>query len=105
MGQSQETAQVLAILEAHRGGVVHLHFKDGEQTTSQILFVDDHLWISFCHRIIRTNREDKRDGAYQPNTSWIASLEDVLRVEVAEESQPWGPEPGREVGGPHGPNA
>lgn len=102
---AQEMTVVLQILEAHRGGVVRMRFKDGEETTSQILFVDDHLYIAFCHRIIATNRGDKKNGAYQPETSWIASIDDLEHIEAAPDSRPWGAEPGRETGGPHGPNA
>lgn len=88
--------EVVRVLEANRGGAVRVTFTDGEVTTSQILFVDDHLYFAFCHRIIQTNRPDKHDGAYQPASSWIARLDRVAAIEVVTDGPaPWGQPPGQ----------
>jgi hypothetical protein len=91
MAAPMEQAEVVRVLEANRGGSVRVTFVDDEVTTSQILFVDDHLFFGFCHRIIETNRPDKHDGAYRPDTSWIARFDRVAALEVcADGPVPWG---------------
>ena len=87
-----DQAAVVRVLEACRGGTVRVRFADGEETLTQVLFVDDHLYFAFCHRVISTNRPDKHGGAYQPETSWLAPLSGVVHVEPADGGpKPWGP--------------
>lgn len=86
-----DQAAVVRILEASRGGTVRVRFVDGEETLTQVLFVDDHVYFAFCHRIIATNRPDKHGGAYRPDTSWLAPLARVVDVEpVPDGKPPWG---------------
>jgi hypothetical protein len=86
-----EPTLVVRLLESHIGGAVRVRFTDGEETVSQVLFVDDHCYLAFCHRIIATNRPDKHGGAYQPATSWLAPLARVVHVEPATDGpRPWG---------------
>ncbi|MCI0341556.1 MAG: hypothetical protein L0216_10490 [Planctomycetales bacterium] len=84
--------RVVGALVSHRGTHVTLHFRDGEVTRSQILWVDDHLYHCFCHRILETNRPEKHGGAYQADTSWVCAFDRVERVEPDPEGPPaWKP--------------
>ena len=88
----QRKDEIVRLLEANRGGAVRVHFRDGEVTRCQVLFVDDHIYQVFCHRVIETNRPDKHAGAYRAETSWLAALDHVERVEpLADGPRPWGP--------------
>ena len=102
----QETTEIIRILEANRGGAVTVHYKDGEVTTSQILFVDDHLYLAFCHKVIRTNRPEKHDGEYRADSSWMVGFDRVERVEVAQDGpKPWGAPLDRPAGQPSEPRS
>ena len=73
---------MIHVLESNRGNAVRVRFTDGEVTVTEVLFVDDHLYLAFCHRIIQTNRPDKHGGAYVPHSAWLASLDEVEHVEA-----------------------